>query len=207
MVGKKKKLEWVSLLWTRTWRPFFQGLSNNFLISSPPITYLVCRIPSAYQELADKDVPKVEQDGVRVSVIAGESLGVKSPVYTRTPTMYLDFTLSPGAVLHQAVPVGWNGFVYTLKGKARFGSEDVEETGQHHTLQMGEGDGISVWNTSDEEARFVLIAGQPLNESVQQYGPFVMNTKDQIAETLRDYQMARNGFEKARGFKSGQYEI
>lgn len=59
------------------------------------------RIPSSYQELLDKDVPKVEKDGVHVAVIAGESMGVTSPVYTRTPTMYLSFRMQPGSHLRQ----------------------------------------------------------------------------------------------------------
>lgn len=155
-----------------------------------------------YQELEDKDVPKVEKDGVRVSVIAGESYGVKSPVYTRTPTMYLDFTVQPGATVVQSVPHGWNAFVYILEGTSVFGTEDAHPIDPFHTVQLSDGDGLQVWNKSDKVCRFVLIGGQPLNEPVVQHGPFVMNTREEIMQTIRDYQSGRNGFERARGWES-----
>ncbi|KAI5081227.1 hypothetical protein GOP47_0004410 [Adiantum capillus-veneris] len=155
-----------------------------------------------YQELEDKDIPKVHKDGVSVSVIAGESMGVKSPVYTRTPTMYLDFKMEPGAILHQAVPDGWNAFVYILEGELNFGSPDGPTIGAHHTVQLGMGDGVSVWNKSKAPCRLVLIGGQPLNEPVAKYGPFVMNTKEQVMEAIRDYQSGKNGFERAAGWQS-----
>ncbi|BBN12389.1 quercetin 2,3-dioxygenase [Marchantia polymorpha subsp. ruderalis] len=160
-----------------------------------------------YQELVDKDVPKVEKDGIKVSVIAGESFGVKSPVYTRTPTMYLDFTMQPGTVLHQAVPEGWNAFIYILQGKLIIGSEDASPVDSFHTVQLGPGDGLNVWNRADTVARFVLIGGQPLNEPVVQHGPFVMNTKEEIMQTIRDYQFGRNGFERARGWQSDAVQV
>lgn len=155
-----------------------------------------------YQELEDKDVPKVQRDGISVSVIAGEAMGIKSPVYTRTPTMYLDFQLEPGAVLHQAIPEGWNAFAYILEGESSFGSPDVPAIGAHHTVQLGMGDGVSVWNKSKGLCRFVLIGGEPLNEPVVQYGPFVMNTKEQVMQAIQDYQKGRNGFERASGWQS-----
>lgn len=163
-------------------------------------------IPSNYQELEAKAIPKVEKDGVKVAVIAGKSMGVTSPVYTRTPTMYLDFILSPGASFNQEVPEGWNGFVYTLSGKGTFGSEDADSVGAHHTLELGPGDRIGVWNKEEKETlRFVLIAGKPINEPVFQYGPFVMNTREEIMATLRDYQTGRNGFEKAGSWASSRH--
>ncbi|KAJ7567035.1 hypothetical protein O6H91_02G129100 [Diphasiastrum complanatum] len=155
-----------------------------------------------YQELEDKDIPKVECNGVRVSVIAGESLGIKSPVYTRTPTMYLDIVLQPGAVLHQPIPEGWNAFAYILEGEATFGTVDSPTISAHHTVQLSPGDGVSIWNKPGSASRVVLIGGQPLNEPVVQYGPFVMNTWDEIKQAVHDFQHARNGFEKAGSWHS-----
>ncbi|GAQ79883.1 cupin-domain containing protein [Klebsormidium nitens] len=156
-------------------------------------------VEPAYQELLASEIPKAEKDGVSVAVIAGESLGISSPVFTRTPSMYLDFTLQPGASISQPVPEGWNGFAYTLNGTAVF--DDVE-SGPHHTLQLGPGDGIKVENKGAEPARFVLIAGKPLNEPVVQHGPFVMNTREEIMQTFNDYQYGRNGFERAHTWVS-----
>ncbi|GLJ21506.1 hypothetical protein SUGI_0397570 [Cryptomeria japonica] len=159
-------------------------------------------IEPAYQELEDKDIPKVEKDGVRAIVIAGEALGIKSPVYTRTPTLFLDFTMKPGAVLHQEVPEGWNAFAYVLEGEAIFGNVDSSAITAHHTVQLSAGNGLSVWNKSNNPCRFVLIGGRPLNEPVVQYGPFVMNAKDEIIQAIADYQHSRNGFERAINWHS-----
>lgn len=157
----------------------------------------------AYQELLDKDIPRTTKDGVTVKAIAGESLGIKSPVYTRTPTMYLDFKLAKGATLNQTVPEGWNGFVYVLSGSALFGPKDKAKKGPaHHTLVLGPGNILEVNNNSDEMCHFVLIAGQPHNEPIVQYGPFVMNEEKEIQEAINDYRSGRNGFEKARNWQS-----
>ncbi|GJP74997.1 hypothetical protein CLOP_g5495 [Closterium sp. NIES-67] len=159
-------------------------------------------VPSNYQELKDSDVPKVERDGVRVAVIAGTSLDITSPVYTLTPTMYLSFCLQPGAHLRQAIPLGWNAFIYTLSGKATIGDSASTAIGPHHTVELGPGDGVEVWNKGSEECRFVLIGGKPIGEPVAQYGPFVMNTEEELRKTFYDYQMGMNGFEKASSWSS-----
>ncbi|XP_059285373.1 pirin-like protein [Lycium ferocissimum] len=154
-----------------------------------------------YQELLHENIPKVEKDGVSVIVLAGESMSVKSQVFTRTPTMYLDFTMKPGSEHHQPIPESWNAFVYIVEGEGAFGSPD-STTPAHHCLVLGPGEGLSVWNKSSKPLRFVLIGGQPINEPVVQYGPFVMNTKTEIMQAYQDYQLGRNGFERARQWSS-----
>ena len=80
-------------------------------------------VDPSYQELEAKDIPVGETNGVHVKVIAGESMGIKSPVRTLTPTYYLDFTLKPGTSYCQAVPQGWTTFLYTLEGEIKLGSD------------------------------------------------------------------------------------
>jgi hypothetical protein len=155
-----------------------------------------------YQELLSEDIKRAENDGVEVRIIAGESMGVESPVYTRTPTMYLDFTIKPRAQMHQPIPESWNSFVYLIQGEGVFGSSNSSPITAHHVLVLGPGNGLSVWNKSSEPLRFVLIAGQPLNEPVVQYGPFVMNTQAEIDQTIKDYQLCKNGFEMAKSWRS-----
>ncbi|KAF7837095.1 pirin-like protein [Senna tora] len=155
-----------------------------------------------YQELLKEDIPAAEQDGVEVRVIAGEAMGVQSPVYTRTPTMFLDFSLSPGAEMHQNIPESWNAFVYVIEGEGVFGSLSSSPVGAHHVLVLSLGDGFTVWNRSSKPLRFALIAGQPLNEPVAQYGPFVMNTQSEIEKTIEDYQYCKNGFEMGKYWRS-----
>jgi len=101
----------------------------------------------AYQELLSKDIPKPKKNGVQVAVISGEALGVKSQVYTRTPTLYLDFTLDAGAKHVQPVPEGWNAFIYTLSGTAHISGEKVEP---HYTSVLSDGDSIEVENKNEK---------------------------------------------------------
>ncbi|XP_073013447.1 pirin-like protein [Typha latifolia] len=159
-------------------------------------------IEPRYQELQSKDVSRVDKDGVDVHVIAGEAFGVRSPVYTRTPTMYLDFTLRPGTQLHQKMPESWNAFVYVIEGEGIFGDSIASPVSSHYAIVLSSGDGLSVWNRSSELLRFVLVGGQPLNEPIVQYGPFVMNTQAEIEQTIEDYHYCRNGFENARHWQS-----
>nr|CAB3264896.1 pirin-like [Phallusia mammillata] len=153
----------------------------------------------AYQELLKKDIPKPSKDGVTVAVISGEALGVKSKVFTRTPTLYLDFRLTPGSKHTQEIPEGWTAFVYTLNGVLNFAGEEIAA---HYTVVFGDGDSIELANNSQEDSRFLLIAGQPLNEPVVQHGPFVMNKPEEIQSTFLDYQLGRNGFERAPKWRS-----
>lgn len=169
-----------------------------------PEIIILCRIEPNYQELPSDDIPRAEKDGVEVRVIAGESMGIYSPVYTRTPTMYLDFTLQPGASFAQPIPESYNAFIYIIEGEGVFGSSNSKPMSAHQCLVLGPGDGLYVWNVSSKQLRFVLIGGQPLNEPVVQYGPFVMNTQAEIEQTFEDYQFGKNGFEMANYWRSQQ---
>ncbi|KAL3632699.1 hypothetical protein CASFOL_025683 [Castilleja foliolosa] len=159
-------------------------------------------IEPRYQELKGEDILQAKKDGVKVRVIAGESLGIESPIYTRTPTMFLDFTLKPGSVIRQPIPSSWNAFAYVLDGEGTFGNSRSSPVSAHHIVLLGSGDGLEAWNRSSKPLRFILVGGEPLGEPVEQYGPFVMNNKEEIDQTIEDYENYTNGFEKARQWKS-----
>lgn len=160
-------------------------------------------IPPEYQELKSADIPKPSKDGVTVTVISGESMGVKSKVYTRTPTLYLDFKIEKGGKHIQKVLKGWTAFFYTLSGIITVGPEDAQKKVEaHHTAVLDDGDHVIFENKDDGLAHFVLIAGEPINEPVVQHGPFVMNTREEISQTIEDYSFCKNGFEKAKTWKS-----
>ncbi|KAF4395957.1 hypothetical protein F8388_013126 [Cannabis sativa] len=164
-------------------------------------------IEPRYQEMLSKDIAEVEKDGIKVRVIAGHALGTKSPIYTRTPTMYLDFTLKSGAHLQQPIPVSWNLFVYVLEGEGIFcgsdgGSKLISPVTAHHLLLLGSGDGLEAWNKSSKSLRFILVGGEPLGEPLAQLGPFVMNTQEEINQTIDDFDNYTNGFEKAKYWRS-----
>ncbi|KAF5727924.1 pirin-like protein [Tripterygium wilfordii] len=159
-------------------------------------------IDPRYQEVSSKDIVEATKGGVKVRVIAGEALGTKSTIYTRTPTMYLDFTLKPGAHLQQPIPSTYNAFVYVLEGEGVFGNSKPSPTSAHHLLLLGLGDGLEVWNKSSKPLRFILVGGEPLGEPLAQLGPFVMNTQEEIDQTIDDFDKCINGFEKARHWRS-----
>lgn len=152
--------------------------------------------------MKSREIAEASKDGVEVRVIAGESLGIKSPIYTRTPTMFLDFTLKPGAKIRQPIPSSWNALVYVLEGEGTFWNSRSPGVSPHHLLLLGSGDGLEAWNKSSKPLRFILVGGEPLGEAVVQYGPFVMNTQEQIDQTIQDFENCTNGFEKARHWKS-----
>ena len=90
--------------------------------------------------------------------------------------------------------------MYTLSGTARIGSNTIAA---HTTVVLAnDADQVKVESSSTDGARFVLIAGQPIKEPIVQHGPFVMNTQEEIYATFMDYQMGKNGFEKAHNWKS-----
>ena len=150
-----------------------------------------------YQELPAARIPMARtEDGlVTVKVIAGEALGARALIETRTPIMYLHFTLQPGGRVVQPVPVGYNAFAYVVEGDGLFGTG--EETAQRGQMVMFERDGGGVSITATEDATtqldVLLIAGLPLGEPIARYGPFVMNTREEIYQAVEDYQSGRMG--------------
>ncbi|KAH0918944.1 hypothetical protein HID58_026604 [Brassica napus] len=152
----------------------------------------------------DVQIPRAEEDGVEVKVIAGESMGVQSLSYTKVPIMFLDFTLQPRAQTHQTVPESWTAFAYVIDGEEGvFSTSDSSTVQAHSVVVFGKGDGVSVLNTSSSKLlRFLLIAGEPIGEPVVQHGPFVMNSQAEIDLTIGDYRNAKNGFEGAKSWRS-----
>lgn len=160
-----------------------------------------------YQELLDAQIPRAKpQDGVVIKVIAGESHGVLSPIYTRTPTMFLDFKMSANQSVTQSIPPTYTGFIYMLKGTAFIGDEEsrTEAKAQHTLILSEDGTNTVKIQTGEKEVHFVLIAGEPLREPVVQIGPFVMNTREEVYETYRDYRDGVNGFERGRTWNSSE---
>ncbi|ELU08903.1 hypothetical protein CAPTEDRAFT_178317 [Capitella teleta] len=164
-------------------------------------------IEPKYQELRDKDIPRKKKDGVWIKVIAGEAMGIKSPVYTRTPTLFLDFKMDPGSKFTQAIPKNWASFVYTLEGETTFGPVSKPHKSEPHcTLVLNDGESLEIENKGKSESHFILFGGMPLNEPVVQQGPFVMNTDEEIRDAVSDYRNGKNGFEKALAWKSYVYQ-
>jgi redox-sensitive bicupin YhaK (pirin superfamily) len=151
-------------------------------------------IPPRYQEIPRDRIPEARSpDGLaQVKVVAGEALGVRAVIDTRTPIAYHDWTLRPGAQVTVPLPPDHAAYVYVFGGEVRVGDEVVRD-GQLAVLGAGDAVGLAVDAAATADARLLVLAGVPLGEPVVQYGPFVMNTPDQIAEAIHDYQTGRMG--------------
>ena len=146
-----------------------------------------------YQDTPSARIPLARSaDGsVSAKVIAGEALGVKGVIDTRIPILYLHFTLEPGAQHVQTVPPTENALAYVLSGRGEFGGEPVG-AGQVVIFDRAAG-AIGFSNTGTEALSFLLIAAEPIGEPVARYGPFVMNTRQELEEAIDDFQNGRMG--------------
>jgi redox-sensitive bicupin YhaK (pirin superfamily) len=147
--------------------------------------------PPRYQDLRAEDLPKVDRDGVHAVVIAGEALGVHGPADTHVPIVYVHLRLDPGATAEIPTWTSWNAFVFGVHGSGKVGS-DQRPVREGQAAILGAGDTIAV-RAGDEPFEVLVLAGQPLNEPVARYGPFVMNTKSEIIEAIDDFQSGRMG--------------
>jgi len=150
-----------------------------------------------YQEIPSNKIPQaVSPDGmVSVRVIAGEAMGEKAVIETRTPIIYLHYRLEPGGVVTQQVPHDYNAFAYVVDGAGSFGAESERGADGQMVIFAPDGDAVRIENPADTKAALevLLIAGVPLNEPIARYGPFVMNTEAEIHQAFEDYRRGRMG--------------
>jgi len=162
-----------------------------------------------YRDLRAKEIPNIDIDDgkVHIKVISGQSHGTDSvQELAYTPVWILDIEIKPGGKVTQNLPAGWNAFAYTLGGTTSFGvGSDKTSIGQYHNVvfeQKGDVVNAEVEEGSKENGHFVLVAGLPLDQKVVQYGPFVLNTQEEVYQAMMDYQTHSNGFERAKGWQS-----
>ncbi|MBT9456352.1 MAG: pirin family protein [Burkholderiaceae bacterium] len=138
-----------------------------------------------YRDFKNAEIPEFKTEGVTGRVIAGESHGVTGAVQRDgTEPLYLDLHLEPGASFEQALPAEHNAFIYVYRGGVTVG--DTEVAPQRMAILKNSGDGLRL-QAGAEPTRVLLIAGKPLNEPIVQYGPFVMNSKEQIYQAVQDF--------------------
>lgn len=150
-----------------------------------------------YQEVSSKNIPVSQSnDGkVKVKVIAGESMGQQAVIDTKTPIMYLHFTLQPGARVSQKIPQDFNTFAYVAGGEGLFGDEQKLATKEQAVFFNKDGEEITFVNSEDSKSSLdvLLLGGVPLDEPVARYGPFVMNTEEELQQAVVDYQKGKMG--------------
>lgn len=142
-----------------------------------------------YRDIQAADIPQfATPEGVTARVIAGASHGVAGAVQRElTEPLYLDLHFETGSRFEQALPAGHNAFVYVYRGELGVGGTTVPA--QRMAILKNDGDGVTL--QADAPARALLIAGRPLDEPIVQYGPFVMNSKEQIFQAVQDFQAGR----------------
>jgi len=144
-----------------------------------------------YRDIPSAEIPEAQAEGVHVRVIAGQALGVQGAMQREaTAPTYLDLHLEPGARFDQALPAAHNAFVYVYRGSLVVADTEVPRQRMALLANTPGSDGV-VLTAGPEGARAVLIAGQPLNEPIAQYGPFVMNTNQEIYQAVEDFQAGR----------------
>ncbi|MDZ5458175.1 pirin family protein [Azohydromonas lata] len=145
-----------------------------------------------YRDIASGQIPELQTaEGVRVRVIAGASHGVAGAVQReRTEPLYLDLHLPAGAAFEQALPAAHNAFIYVYRGALDVADTPVAVQRMALLRNDAGSDGVRM-RAGAEGARALLIAGQPLNEPIAQYGPFVMNSNEQIFQAVEDFRAGR----------------
>ena len=141
-----------------------------------------------YRDIPSTEIPRFTTgEGVTVQVIAGASHGIAGAVQRDvTEPLYLDVELPANATFEQALPPGHNAFLYVFRGQVVVDEHNVPQSRMAILRNDPAADGVRI--VAAQDSRLILIAGRPLNEPIAQYGPFVMNTQDEIRQAVADFQ-------------------
>jgi redox-sensitive bicupin YhaK (pirin superfamily) len=159
-------------------------------------------IPPAYQNL-EADLVKLvttPDAGTIIRIIAGEIDGVKGPGSTHTPIVVAHATLSPGARMTLPWNPAYNALSYGLAGEGTLGAEQAS-FGLGRLAVFGAGDTITLTASANSSLDVILLGGEPIGEPVEQYGPFVMNTRAELQQAFEDFQAGRLGVVPANGIR------
>ena len=147
-----------------------------------------------YQEVNENSIPVVEENGVKIRLVAGEYQGVIGPVAEiAAQPLYMDISLEPDTELNLPVPASHTTVAYVFEGQGSFGLGDDDLGEMVEAVRMviyDEGDFVRVRTGPESSVRFMFIAGAPIHEPIVPYGPFVMNTEEEIRQVFADI---RNG--------------
>jgi redox-sensitive bicupin YhaK (pirin superfamily) len=148
-------------------------------------------IPAWYRDIPKAEIPEyLTEEGVTVRVIAGTSNGVAGAmIRENTEPLYLDIDLPADSLFSTTFPADHNAFIYVYRGEVMVGSTLLGENRMGILANTPQADGVVLIATSPAKA--ILVAGKPLGEAIVQHGPFVMNTKEEIYQAVKDYQEGR----------------
>lgn len=143
-----------------------------------------------YQDIKSETIPVWEEEGFHVRVVAGEWNGLKGPATTHTPVNALEVRMQAGEKRSISLPETHQAVLYLMEGFLEFNAKHQAGSG---FVAIFKQDGLTVDLEAKKDSHFLLLSGEPINEPVSSYGPFVMNTQTEIMEAVRDYQMGKMG--------------
>jgi hypothetical protein len=150
-------------------------------------------IAPRYQDTSAARIPVAHnaEGTVTAKVIAGEALGTRGVIDTRIPILYVHLTLEPGATYIQEIPKTENAFAFIIDGQGTLGGGRAAEN-QVVVFDRG-GNAVEISNTGTKTLSLLLIAGEPIGHPVARYGPFVMNSREELLQAVNDFQAGRMG--------------
>jgi redox-sensitive bicupin YhaK (pirin superfamily) len=143
----------------------------------------------AYQDIPSHRIPEVGLDAGAARIIAGDFQGVRGPAQTHTPMLVMQIRLVAGGIVEVPVPAAWNALAYVISGRVQ--SSDVVLR-ERQMAVFGDGASVIELNTA-ADTEVLVLAGEPIDEPVVSWGPFVMNTTEQIIQARKDYASGRMG--------------
>ncbi|MEK6750260.1 MAG: pirin family protein [Pseudomonadota bacterium] len=148
-----------------------------------------------YQEISPEGIPSDTHDGATVRVIAGQYRNTRGPVADpNTQALYFDVALTAGHQFAHRVDPQMRGFIYVFEGAAAMQGQALP---LHHLAVLSGGESVDI-DAATQAARFIIVMGRPLGEPIVQSGPFVMNTRDEIEQAMRDYHIGKLVQKKAK---------
>lgn len=149
-----------------------------------------------YQEYPAEAFPLVKTTDYTLKVLIGSFGDVNAPIVDNiTQVTYFDAQLQPGKHFHHRLPVENNSFIYVFEGNGQFNGQAVP---LHTLVAVDADDGSFDFTAGKEGARFIVVSGKPIHEPIAQYGPFVMNTREEIDQAMKDFQS--NSFVRDRAW-------
>jgi hypothetical protein len=146
--------------------------------------------PPGYQPISAASIPSIElEGGAQVRVIAGEYGEARGPAHTFTPITMLDVSATAGATVPIPVPARYNALAVVAKGRVRAGGT----TATAGELLLFANDGARLVLLAEEDAHVIVLAGEPIQEPIVQYGPFVMNSVEEIRQAIFDVERGKFG--------------
>lgn len=145
-----------------------------------------------YRDIPPVDIPAItSENGVAIKIIAGESNGVRGAVQQpETEPLYLDFHFALGQAYSVSIPTGHNAFLYVYEGSLLAGDRGTRVNAQQMAVLTNDTAASGISLSAKQHASALLLAGKPLRENIVQWGPFVMNSREEVEQAMSDY---RNG--------------